>query len=74
MTKRIMIVEDEKDIAKMLNYNLKKEGYHTILAYRGEDAVKLAEKELPDLMILDLMLLGSLVASPSIISLASIEV
>lgn len=55
---RIMIVEDEKDIVKMLDYNLKKEGYDTTSARNGEAAIELAKKEIPDLIILDLMLPG----------------
>ncbi len=58
MKEKILIVEDEKDIVKMLNYNLKKEGFRTIDAFDGEDAVDLALKERPDLILLDLMLPG----------------
>jgi len=53
-----LIVEDEKDIVKMLDYNLKKEGYRTISCYNGEDALALTDREHPDLIILDLMLPG----------------
>ncbi len=58
MKEKILIVEDEKDIVKMLDYNLKKEGFRTALAYDGEDALDLATREHPDLIILDLMLPG----------------
>lgn len=58
MKEKILIVEDEKDIVKMLEYNLKKEGYITLSARNGEDAIKMAGKESPDLMLLDLMLPG----------------
>ena len=59
MTKeKILIVEDEKDIIKMLEYNLKKEGFRTISAYDGEDAIDLATREHPDIALLDLMLPG----------------
>jgi len=58
MKEKILIVEDEKDIVKMLDYNLKKEGFRTALAYDGEDALDLANREHPDLIILDLMLPG----------------
>jgi len=58
MREKILIVEDEKDIAKMLDYNLKKEGYKTSLARDGEDALDLAVREHPDLILLDLMLPG----------------
>ena len=55
---KILIVDDEKDIVKMLDYNFRKEGFRTVLAYDGEDAVALAQKEHPDLVVLDLMLPG----------------
>ena len=58
MKEKILIVEDEKDIVKMLDYNLSKEGFKTVLAYDGEDALSEAKKELPDLIVLDLMLPG----------------
>lgn len=58
MKEKILIVDDEKDIVKMLDYNLKKEGFRTTIAYDGEDALDLAHKERPDLVILDLMLPG----------------
>lgn len=59
MTKeKILIVEDEKDIVKILEYNLKKEGFRVITAYDGEDAIDLATREHPDMVLLDLMLPG----------------
>jgi two-component system alkaline phosphatase synthesis response regulator PhoP len=58
MREKILIVEDEKDIVKMLEYNLKKEGFRTISAQDGEDALEYAVREHPDLIILDLMLPG----------------
>ncbi|MDD4939554.1 MAG: response regulator transcription factor [Candidatus Omnitrophica bacterium] len=58
MKEKILIVEDEKDIVKMLEYNLKKEGFRTLSAQDGEDALDYASREHPDLIILDLMLPG----------------
>lgn len=55
---KILIVDDEKDIVKMVDYNLKKEGFRTLFAYDGEDAIDLANRDNPDLIILDLMLPG----------------
>lgn len=55
---KILVVEDEKDIIKMLEYNLKKEGFKTLSAPDGEDALDLAVRQHPDLVILDLMLPG----------------
>ncbi|MBC8468171.1 MAG: response regulator [Planctomycetes bacterium] len=53
---KILIVEDDRDIAEMVEYNLREEGYDTLSAFNGEDGVKLAKKESPDLIILDIML------------------
>ena len=58
MDEKILIVEDEKDIARLLDYNLKKEGYRTVLVHEGSSAPLLAAKERPRLIILDLMLPG----------------
>jgi len=58
MKEKIVIVEDEKDIVKMLEYNLKKEGYRVFSVRDGEDALDSANREHPDLIILDLMLPG----------------
>jgi two-component system alkaline phosphatase synthesis response regulator PhoP len=58
MKEKILVVEDEKDIVKMLDYNLKKEGFRTLSARDGEDALDLLNRERPDLVILDLMLPG----------------
>ncbi len=58
MREKILIVDDEKDIVKMLDYNLKKEGFRTYISYDGEDGVDLAVRELPAVIILDLMLPG----------------
>jgi len=55
---KILIVEDDKDIIKILEYNLKKEGFRVLDARDGEDALDLAVREHPDLIILDLMLPG----------------
>ena len=58
MKEKILIVEDEKDIVKMLEYNLKKEGFQVVSSRDGEEALDLAVRENPDLVILDLMLPG----------------
>ncbi len=56
MEKRILVVEDEKAIADILEFNLKKEGYSVICAYDGEDGLSKAQDENPDLILLDVML------------------
>lgn len=53
---RILVIEDEKNIAKVVAYNLEREGYQAIAARDGEEGLAKARKELPDLVILDLML------------------
>jgi two-component system response regulator VicR len=54
--KKILIVDDEKNIVDILKFNLKKEGFTTIEAFDGEQAVELAFSENPDLILLDVML------------------
>lgn len=56
MSKRILVVEDEKNIVDILNFNLVKEGYETLEAYDGEAGLQLALEQNPDLILLDLML------------------
>ncbi len=58
MKEKILIVDDEKDIVKMLDYNLKNEGFRVISGFDAEDCLDLAKREHPDLIILDLMLPG----------------
>jgi two-component system, OmpR family, alkaline phosphatase synthesis response regulator PhoP len=53
---RILIVEDDKDLNKLLKYNLEKEGYRISTAFNGESGLALFQKEKPDLVILDVML------------------
>ncbi len=54
--KKILIVEDEKEIVKLLKYNLEKEGYLLVIATDGEAGFLAFKKSKPDLVILDLML------------------
>lgn len=56
--KRILIVEDERDLAEMLSYNLTRAGYAPIVAQDGPRAIQLAQASPPDGVILDLMLPG----------------
>lgn len=55
---KILLVEDNTDIAVGLELNLKKEGYKVLKSENGEEALKLAIHENPDLIILDIMLPG----------------
>jgi len=56
MQERIMIVEDDQHISKLLKYNLEKAGFSTILASDGEQALGFLNKQAVDLIILDIML------------------
>lgn len=54
--KKILIVDDEPDILEFLRYNLKKEGYNVVTANDGRQAIEVAEREKPNLIILDIMM------------------
>ena len=56
MSRKILVVDDEESIVKIIEYNLKKEGYEVICAGDGETACKLAFSENPDLILLDIMM------------------
>lgn len=56
MVKKILIVDDESDICEVLSKRLQQAGFQTIIAYDGEEALRKAAQEKPDLIILDLML------------------
>ena len=53
---KILLVDDEVDILEFISYNLEKEGYKVYTAKNGAEAIKIAEKTLPDLIILDVMM------------------
>ena len=55
---RILLIEDEPDLAEVLQYNLEKEGFQVDLAPRGDTGLELVRREIPDLLLLDLMLPG----------------
>jgi two-component system response regulator VicR len=56
VSKKILIVDDEKNIVDILKFNLSKEGIKTLEAYDGEQAIDMATSEKPDLILLDVML------------------
>ncbi|MGD6793894.1 response regulator YycF [Metabacillus indicus] len=56
MEKKILVVDDEKPIADILQFNLKKEGYDVFCAYDGNEALEMVEEVHPDLILLDIML------------------
>ena len=55
---KIVAIEDEVDILEVINYNLSKEGFDVCSALDGEEGLALIKKEVPDLVLLDLMLPG----------------
>ena len=54
--KKILIVDDEKDIVETMTFMLKAKGFDCISAYDGETGLSLAKSEKPDLVILDVMM------------------
>ncbi|MFN6341250.1 MAG: response regulator transcription factor [Bacteroidota bacterium] len=55
-TYKILVVDDENDILEFIQYNLKKEGYDVHLAHNGQEAIDVARKIKPDLILLDVMM------------------
>ena len=53
---KILIVEDDKNISKLVRYNLEKSDFQCIATITGEDALAILDKEPADLIILDIML------------------
>ncbi|MGZ4038126.1 MAG: response regulator transcription factor, partial [Bacteroidia bacterium] len=53
---KILLVDDEPDILDFLSYNLKKEGYTVFTAASGKAAIELAKKQVPHLIVLDVMM------------------
>ena len=53
---RILIVEDELDVADMIGFSLQRAGYGVIKAYDGVEGTETAKRERPDLIVLDIML------------------
>ena len=52
---RVLVVEDEADVAEMIRYNLGNEGYDVRLAANGTDALRLVKESKPDVILLDIM-------------------
>jgi two-component system phosphate regulon response regulator PhoB len=55
---KILVVDDEEDILELLRFNLNKEGFAVVSAASGEEALKAAFSQTPDLVLLDLLLPG----------------
>jgi len=56
MAKRILIVDDERELVKAIEIRLQQAGYEALIAYDGKEGLEKTYKEKPDLIILDLML------------------
>ncbi len=54
--KTILVVDDEKDLLDLIEYNLKKEGFQVLKAENGEQGIALAKESKPDLVLLDIMM------------------
>lgn len=52
----ILVVDDEKDLLDLIEYNLKKEGFQVLKAENGEEGIKVAKEHKPDLVLLDIMM------------------
>ncbi len=53
---KVLIVDDEKDILELLEYNLEQEGYEVLKAMDGQQAIVLTEQHKPDMILLDIMM------------------
>ena len=56
MSKKVLIVDDEKDIVETIKFVLEAQGYECFCAYDGEEGLKKAKDKIPDLMVLDVMM------------------
>jgi len=56
MSKRILLIEDERDLVETLTFRLQTNDYDVVVAYDGQEGLNRAKSEKPDLIILDLML------------------
>jgi two-component system alkaline phosphatase synthesis response regulator PhoP len=56
MAKRVLVVDDDREIVRLLRAYLERDGYQVLLAYDGERALQILRRERPDLVVLDLML------------------
>jgi DNA-binding response OmpR family regulator len=56
--RRVLVVDDEKDLVDLIAYNLTRGGFEVLTAYNGQEALEVAQRDVPDLVVLDLMLPG----------------
>ena len=55
-SEKVIVIEDEADILEVIQYNLEREGYRVLTARDGKEGLRLIKKEMPDIVLLDLML------------------
>ncbi|MBK3518940.1 response regulator transcription factor [Carboxylicivirga marina] len=53
---KVLLVDDEPDIVEFISYNMRKEGFQVLTASNGQEAIAIAEAEIPELIILDVMM------------------
>ncbi len=56
MSKKVLVVDDEIHIIKIIQFKLKSCGYEVVYAQNGEEGLEVAKKELPDIILLDIMM------------------
>lgn len=56
MARRILAVDDEKHIVRLIQVNLERQGYEVLTAFDGKEALQKVEEERPDLVVLDVMM------------------
>lgn len=56
--KKILLIDDEEYIVELIKYNMEQNGFDVIYGYSGEEGIKLAEAEKPNIIILDVMMPG----------------
>ncbi|MDR3709534.1 MAG: response regulator [Capsulimonadaceae bacterium] len=56
MARKILTCDDEKNIVRLIQVNLERQGYEVVTAYNGRECLDVVEREHPDLIVLDLMM------------------
>ena len=56
--RRVLVVDDEKDLVELISFNLARNGFEVLAAHNGNEALEIAGREMPDIIVLDLMLPG----------------
>ena len=58
MSNSVLVIDDEQDIRVLIKYNLEKEGFIVTVAENGSEGISLAKQNIPDLILLDVMMPG----------------